>query len=201
MTSIYFFQTKMDTLMKKLLSLTAIIFLATIFSCNKSDVSTSNSVKLSGPAEKYRGAGKNLNVVLFDELHAAAKDSTDPQHEHLHLFDMTYLTDSSQALIESNLEVALTELQSNEVIPPGSPSFTWEETVPWGYCANDGTVMTGFFLDYYVTDKLFSHKKTLKAFKTWFEKVVTDWMNAKNEGPKPKYNKPGEYWTKIIGAV
>jgi hypothetical protein len=188
--------------MKKLIPLTTTLLLAIIASCNKSDVSTVNSVESKPPAAKYRGATDiNLNILLFDELKGAEKDSTDPQHTHLHLFSRDYLTDGSKALIESNLAYALTEIQANEVILPGTPTFQWDEEISWAYWINDGTAMTGYFIDYYVTDKLLNHKPELKAFKTWFENVVVDWMNANNLAPKVKTNKPGEYWKKIIGSV
>jgi hypothetical protein len=187
--------------MKKLIPFAATLLLA-IASCNKSDTPAVNSVESKPTAEKYRDVtAKNLNVLLFDELKGAEKDSTDPKHTHLHLFSMSYLTDGSEALIDSNLAFALAELQKNEVILPGTPTFQWETQVPWIYCINDGTVMTGIFLDYYVTDKLLRHKTNLAAFKSWFENVVVNWMNANNLGPKVKYDKPGEYWTKIIGSV
>lgn len=188
--------------MKKLIPLTLILFLPILFSCNKNDLSTPKSVELKPLAEKYGNVtDKNLNVLLFDELHAAEKDSTDPKHTHLHLFGMNYLTDGSKALIESNLAFALSELQNEEIILPGTPAFQWETEVPWSYCINDGTVMTGFFLDFYVTDKLLSHKVALQAFKTWYENLVVNWMSANNLSPKVKYDKPNEYWTKVIGSV
>jgi hypothetical protein len=192
----------MNNTLKKLFILPAILFLVIIFSCNKSEISVSKTVALKSGTEKFRNAtDKNLNVLLFDEGHAADKDSTDPKHNHLHLFNMNYLTDGSQALLESNLAFGFTELQQNEVILSGAPSFAWEEQVPWGYCINDGSVMTGFFLDYYVSDKLANNKSALKDFKSWFEEVVVDWMNVNNLAPKVKSDKPGDYWKKIIGSV
>lgn len=181
--------------MKKLITLTAALFLTITFSCNKTDVSPPRSVELK------LGVEKNFNVLLFDEVHAAEKEPTDPKHFHLHLFDKDYLTDGSQALIESNLAFGLAELQEDEVILPGSPTFSRDEEIPWSYCINDGTTMTGFFLDYYVTDKLLNHKPALDAFKLWFEKVVVDWMNLNNLAPKVKPYKAGNYWIKVIGSV
>ncbi len=46
--------------------------------------------------------------------------------------------------------------------------------------------MTGFFLDYYVTDRLIADPVALASFKTWFEKVAVDWMNINNLAPKSK---------------
>jgi hypothetical protein len=175
--------------MQKLIFPTVALFLAVIFSCNKSNISTPGSFEL-------KLEHKNLNIVLFDQVHI---DSVKP--EHVKFFSMTYATDSSKSIIESNLAFGVTELQKGEIFPAGSDQFSRDPEVPWSYCINDGTVMTGLFLDYYVTDDLLKNKTALAKFKTWFEKVVVDWMNANSLSPKVKINKPGQYWKKIIGSV
>lgn len=175
--------------MKKLIYPIATLFLSIIFSCNKSDISPTNSLAL-------KVADKNLNVVLFDSAHNATIKPA-----HVKFFDATYATDGSQAIIEANLVFGVGELQLNEVIVPGADPFSRDDEVPWAYCINDGTVMTGLFLDYYVTDNLLNNPTALAAFKTWFQKVVVDWMTLSNLAPKVKNDKPGEYWKKVIGSV
>jgi hypothetical protein len=143
----------------------------------------------------------NLNVLLFDSAKAADKDLTDPNRQHVHLFNRHYLTNGSEALIDSNLQFGLTEIQKREPIDSGAASFSRDEELPWSYCINDGVQMTGFFLDYYVSGKLGKNTVDLVAFKAWFETVVVNWMNLKDLGPKVLSDKPGEYWKKIIGKV
>lgn len=180
--------------MKKLLSITVTLFLATIFSCNKSEI-----VILAPDSFESKEGFRNLNVLLFDKGHFQDKMGKHP--DHIHLFTLNYQTDGSKALIKSNLAFGLVELQENEEIPPGSPTFSREEEIPWAYCMNDGTEMTGFFLDYFVSDKLRKNKPALEEFRIWFENIVVDWMNDNDLGPKVKHDKPGEYWIKIIGKV
>ncbi len=97
--------------MKKLITLPAALFLAMIFSCNKSDTSPFNPVPSKLETESITNAAlKNLNVLLFDAIKAADKTGIH-QGEHLHLFDVSYLTDGSKDLIEANMAFGLAELK------------------------------------------------------------------------------------------
>ena len=166
--------------MKKLITLTAALFLAIIFSCNKSEVATPISPELK------LGGQKHINAIIFTDVGYVQHTQHYDQGQILE-FGIHYKTDSNAAMITDALAFLKNALLTGDTTEAYEHPFTY--LIP-----NAG------FLHCYPEPPLQSSPKFDK-FKAWFEQIVNDWMDQNNcTGIATQENKV-QYWAKVHCTV
>lgn len=166
--------------MKKLITLTALLFLAVIFSCNKSEVSAPGSAELKLGPKKYINA-----IVLTDAPYYQHEDNYG--EGHMLEFGIHFRTDENVALITESLAFIKNALETGDTT--GAYLYPYTYLIP-----NAG------YLDCWPDHELQDSPKFGK-FKTWYEEIVYNWMVENNcTRIAVGKNKP-QYWVKAHCTV